>query len=71
MMAIIKKSNSKNMIRMKTTKITYWSFTGLFSLLMLGSSYADLFRIPEAKTIMTHLGYPIYIMWFIGVAKLL
>ncbi|MGI8583674.1 MAG: DoxX family protein [Chitinophagaceae bacterium] len=56
---------------MKTTKIIYWSFTGLFSIFMLGSSYADLVRIPEAKTIMTHLGFPLYIMWFIGLAKLL
>ncbi len=56
---------------MKKTKIIYWVFTGLFSLFMLGSSYADLVRIPEAITIMRHLGYPLYIMWFIGVAKFL
>jgi hypothetical protein len=56
---------------MKKTNIIYWIFTGLFAGLMLFSSIPDILIAPEAVTFMTQLGYPIYFMPFIGVAKLL
>ena len=57
---------------MKKTKTLYWIFTGVFGILMLVSSIPDMLCVPEAITMMSdHLGYPIYIIPFIGVAKFL
>lgn len=56
---------------MKKTNIIYWIFTGLFAGLMLFSSIPDILLAPEAIAFMTQLGYPVYFMPFIGVAKLL
>ena len=57
---------------MKKTKIWYWIFTGLLAALMLFSSIPDIMVVPDAIKIVTdHLGYPKYIIAFLGVAKLL
>jgi hypothetical protein len=57
---------------MKTTKILYWVFTILFSILMFGSAIPDVMQSPDAvKGIHTGLGYPVYFVPFIGVAKML
>ena len=57
---------------MKKTNTFYWIFTGLFAFLMLGSALPDIFLSPVAvKGIHEELGYPIYFVPFIGVAKLL
>lgn len=57
---------------MKKTKIIYWIFTGLLAALMLLGAIPDIMSTPEAVAIVTtHLGYPLYFIPFIGVAKLL
>src|ERR1044072_1258038 len=57
---------------MKKTKIYYWIFTGLLSALMLFSAIPDILCIPDAVVMVSnHLGYPVYFIPFIGVAKLL
>jgi hypothetical protein len=57
---------------MKRTKIIYWIFTSLFALLMLGSAIPDVLSSPEAvKGMHEGLGYPLYFIPFIGVAKIL
>src|SRR5258707_10251361 len=57
---------------MKKTKILYWVFTGLLAVFMLFSSVPDIMVVPDAISIVTtHLGYPKYIIAFLGVAKLL
>lgn len=56
---------------MKKTKILFWVFTGLFGLAMLFSSFPDILVVPDAVKFMTQLGYPRYIIPFLGVAKLL
>ena len=56
---------------MKKTKIIYWIITGLFSAFMLFSAIPDILIVPDAITFMNHLGYPNYIIPFLGVAKLL
>ena len=56
---------------MKKTKTLYWIFTGLFGAAMLFSAIPDIMCVPDAITFMTQLGYPIYLISFIGVAKLL
>ncbi|MBC7898513.1 MAG: DoxX family protein [Saprospiraceae bacterium] len=56
---------------MKKIKIIYWIVTGLMAAFIVMSAIPDILRIPEAVTIFTHLGYPIYLLPFIGVAKIL
>jgi hypothetical protein len=57
---------------MKKTNILYWTFTGLFGAFMLFSAIPDIMIVPDAiDFITTKLGYPQYIIPFLGVAKTL
>ncbi|MCY7350451.1 MAG: DoxX family protein [Cytophagaceae bacterium] len=56
---------------MKKTKITYWVLTGLFAFVMLGSAISDILIIPEAIQGFKEMGYPTYLIPFLGIAKLL
>ncbi len=56
---------------MKKTKIAYWIFTGLFSFVMLGSAIPDILIMPEAVQGFKEMGYPAYLIPFLGWAKLL
>lgn len=57
---------------MKKTNILYWIFTGLFGAFMLFSAIPDILVSDIAVEGMSKgLGYPIYFVPFIGVAKLL
>ncbi|QMU29021.1 DoxX family protein [Adhaeribacter radiodurans] len=56
---------------MKKTRIIYWIFTGLLAAMLgIGSVY-DAISAPEAVDYVTRLGYPTYLVPFLGVAKLL
>lgn len=48
-----------------------WTVTGLMAALMLLSAVPDVLRIPEALTVFNHLGYPPYLLSFLGTAKIL
>lgn len=52
-------------------RIAYWIVTILAALLLAASGVPDILLIPEAVEIFRHLGYPIYLLPFIGVAKIL
>jgi len=57
---------------MKKTNIIYWIFTGIFAAFMAFSAIPDVISEPDAvKIISNQLGYPAYIIPFLGVAKLL
>jgi len=56
---------------MKKTNTIYWTITGLVSAFMLMAAITDILVIPDAKAQFNHLGYPEYLIPFIGVAKLL
>lgn len=57
---------------MKKINIIYWISTVLFALFMLGSAIPDILCMPIAiKGMHDDLGYPVYFIPFIGVAKLL
>jgi DoxX-like protein len=56
---------------MKKIKIIYWIITGLFAAFMLFTAIPDIIMDPEAIKFMTALGYPLYFIPFIGVAKVL
>jgi hypothetical protein len=51
--------------------ITYWVATVLLSVGMLGSGIAQLMRAKEMVGILTHLGYPLYLMSILGTWKIL
>lgn len=52
-------------------KIAYWIFTVLIAALMVLSAIPDVLLVDGAVQIFEHLGYPRYLLPFIGVAKLL
>jgi uncharacterized membrane protein YphA (DoxX/SURF4 family) len=57
---------------MKKTKIIYWSATALFALMMIGSAIPDVMSSDVAvKGMHEGLGYPLYLIPFIGLAKIL
>jgi hypothetical protein len=56
---------------MKKTNTIYWIFTILFAVTMAGTAIPDVIMQPEAVKFMTHLGYPLYFIPFIGWAKIL
>src|SRR5688572_12245578 len=56
---------------MKKTKIIYWTCTILFAGFMTFTAIPDILKAEEAVKFITDLGYPVYFIPFIGVAKLL
>ena len=55
----------------RTIKIIYWIVAVLFSSFMLFSGFSEVIQTEQAKELMKHLGYPIYVNTIIGVAKIL
>ena len=53
------------------TLITYWVFTALFCVGMSASGIQQIIKTQQMVDIMTHLGYPGYLMQILGVWKLL
>jgi DoxX-like protein len=56
---------------MRKLTISYWILTGLAGAFMLLSSIPDILRVSAAIDIFTHLGFPPYLLPFIGFAKFL
>lgn len=56
----------------KTTNLLYWIFTILFAGLMAFTAVPNLLNAPESvQLIHDQLGYPVYFIPYIGLAKLL
>ncbi len=49
----------------------YWFVTGLMAALMLMASVPDVLIVPQAAAVFKHLGYPTYLLPFLGAAKIL
>ena len=56
---------------MKRIKIFYWIFTGVTVVSLGIGSILDILVIPEVAKVVTRLGYPDYLVPFLGVARLL
>jgi len=56
---------------MKTTKTLYWVFTGLFVAFMLFSAIPNIMVNQQSIDLFTLLGYPRYLISFIGWMKVL
>jgi len=52
-------------------RIAYWIVTGLMAAFLVISAVPDVIYHPGAIEIFQHLGYPVYLLPFIGVAKIL
>src|SRR4029079_7068980 len=48
-----------------------WVVTGLMAALMVLSAVPDVLRVPGALAVVRHLGYPPYLLVFLGTAKIL
>jgi uncharacterized membrane protein YphA (DoxX/SURF4 family) len=56
---------------MKKVNLIYWIVTGLMSALLLLSAIPDIMKSADALGFFKHLGYPEYLLPFIGVMKVL
>ncbi len=56
---------------MKKTKTFYWIVTIIFAGFMIFSAVPDIMMVPDAKKIFESLGYPKYLIPFLGIAKLI
>ncbi|KAB7727043.1 DoxX family protein [Rudanella paleaurantiibacter] len=56
---------------MKKTTIAYWVFTGLFCFVMAGSAIPNIMADTVSLNGFAELGYPAYLVPFLGWAKLL
>jgi hypothetical protein len=56
---------------MKTNKIIFWAATGIVSAMMLMSSSMYLTKNPQLTEGFKTLGYPMYMLYILGLAKLL
>lgn len=52
-------------------KVAYWIVTILTAVLMVLSAIPDILMVEGAVELFTHLGYPKYLIPFLGVAKIL
>jgi hypothetical protein len=50
--------------------IAYWAFTLVVAFEMVAGSMWDLLRIEYVRVVLTHLGYPLYLLLILGVCKL-
>lgn len=55
----------------KTTNILYWVVTGLFAFFMVGSAIPNVIMMDMSIEGFADMGYPAYLVPFLGVAKLL
>ena len=55
----------------KLTSTIYWIITGLAAAFMLLASIPDVLQVAAAVEIFKHLGFPQYLLPFIGLAKIL
>ena len=55
----------------KRNTILFWVFTGLFSAVMIMSAIPNILSAPEWVEVFKQLGYPLYLLPFLGIAKLL
>ena len=58
-------------MRPKTTRILYWIVTLLFVAGMFFSGISEVLQTESSKAVMVQLGYPIYLNYIIGIAKIL
>ena len=56
---------------MRRATTIFWILTGLAAAFMLAASIPDVLQVPGAVATFAHLGFPPYLVPFIGLAKIL
>ncbi|WP_316827263.1 DoxX family protein [Pedobacter miscanthi] len=56
---------------MKKLKTWYWIATIIFSLMMIMDGFGGITQQEAGKEVLKHLGYPMYLLIIVGIAKLL
>lgn len=56
---------------MKGERWMGWIVTGLMAALIVLSAIPDVLQVPGAVSVLRHLGYPVYLLVFLGLAKTL
>jgi len=56
---------------MKKLKTWYWVATIIFALMMIMDGVAGITQQEAGKEVLKHLGYPMYLLIIVGIAKLL
>src|SRR5215831_6782862 len=54
----------------RVLKSTYWVVTGLMVAFMMLGSVPDVLQLEQAVSFIRHLGYPSYLLPFLGIAKI-
>ena len=49
----------------------YWAATAIFALLLVMDGAGGVMRASQGEAVLLHLGYPLYLMPFLGVLKIL
>ncbi len=55
----------------KTLTIIYWIITALFVLFMLFGAVSEVMQVASAQKVLADLGYPTYLNYILGIAKIL
>lgn len=58
-------------MKKKTIKVWYWIVTILFVAFMLFSGISELVGTEAGNQLLISLGYPLYLNWILGIAKVL
>ena len=58
-------------MKAKSNKTAYWVATIIFSAFMLMDAIGGITRAQAGVDVLNHLGYPVYLLTIVGVAKLL
>lgn len=56
---------------MKKISVAYYIVTILLSIFILMGAFFDVRAVPDAQAVMKDLGYPIYLLYIVGWAKIL
>lgn len=56
---------------MKKLKTWYWIATIIFALMMIMDGFGGITQQEAGKEVLKHLGYPMYLLIIVGIAKLL
>ena len=55
---------------LRISTIAYWILTLMFAFEMIAGSMWDLLQIEYARSVLTHLGYPMYLLFILGAWRL-
>lgn len=58
-------------MKLKPNQIVYWLSTAILAVVFVAGGIANVLGFEAQQQIMTKLGFPLYLMLFLGVAKLL